>query len=154
MNRYAWQLLLLVTLLALIAAGKNLARTGASNPGPSAPVAGTSSTGALGLGAAAQTALLVGSGQSICLTFDTGSGAYTFKGCVAGGFNLTGTGTVQTIGNVVVLTDNKPDRRVSAFFFLNTQTGHATVTDIPFPGTFNTLSIFTSAFPSPPCGCP
>jgi len=154
MNRYAWQLLLLVILLALIAAGKNLARTGASNPGPTAPVT-AAATGAFvpALGAAAQTALLVGSGQSICLTFDTGSGAYTFKGCVPGGFNLSGTGTVQTIGNVVVLTDNKPDRRVSAFFMLNTQSGHATVTDIPFPGTFNTLSVFTS-FPSPPCGCP
>jgi hypothetical protein len=153
MNRYAWQLLLLVTLLALIAAGKNLSRTGASNAAPTGPVAAAANTGALPLGAAAQSAVLVGSGQSICLTFDTGSGAYTFKGCVPGGFNLSGTGTIQTIGNVVVLTDNKSDRKVSAFFLLNTQSGHATVTDIPFPGTFNTLSIFTS-FPSPPCGCP
>jgi|SRR5262245_3186754 len=151
MNRYAWQLLLLVTLLALIAAGKNLARTGASGPNP--PVTTATSSGLIGLGAAAQSAVLVGSGQSICLTFDTGSGAYSFKGCVAGGFNLTGTGTVQTIGNVVVLTDNKPDRRVSAFFFVNTQTGHATVTKIPFPGTFNTLSI-QQTFPGLPCGCP
>jgi hypothetical protein len=153
MNRYAWQLLLLVTLLALIAAGKNLARTGASNPAPTAPIGGWTSTGMAGLGAAAQSAVLVGSGQSICLTFDTGSGAYTFKGCVPGGFNLSGTGTVQTFGNVVVLTDNKPDRRVSAFFMLNTQSGHATVTDARFPGIFNTLSIFTSV-PSPPCKCP
>jgi len=153
MNRYAWQLRLLVILLALIAAGKNLARTGASSPGPTAPVTAATGVFVPASGAAAQTALLVGSGQSICLTFDTGSGAYTFKGCVPGGFNLSGTGTVQTIGNVVVLTDNKPDRRVSAFFMLNTQSGHATVTDIPFPGTFNTLSVFTSV-PSPPCGCP
>jgi len=155
MNRYAWQLLLLVTLLALIAAGKNLARTGATSPGLSAnESAATPSTAGHLLGlAAAQTAVLVNAGQSVCLTFDTGTAAYTFKACIPGGFTLTGTGTVQTIGGVAVLSDNKPDRRVQAFFYLNQGTGHASVTKIPTAGIFNSLSI-SSPFPNPTCGCP
>src|SRR5262245_34245367 len=152
MSRYAWQLLLLVTLLALIAAGKNLARTGASNPGNlgssnAAPATVASTSSMLGLAAAAQTAVLVNAGQSVCLTFDTGTAAYTFKACIPGGFTLTGTGTVQTVANVAVLTDNKPDRRVQAYFYLNQGTGHASVTQILFPGIFNSLSI-NSTFPN------
>ena len=156
MNRYAWQLLLLVTLLALIAAGKNLARTGAGNStGLSAnKTAVTTSTAGNMLGlAAAQTAVLVNAGQSVCLTFDTMTAAYTFNACIPGGFTLTGTGTVQTIGGVAVLNDNKPDRRVQAFFYLNQGTGHASVTKIPTAGIFNSLSI-SSPFPNPTCGCP
>jgi hypothetical protein len=134
-----------VTLLALIAAGKNLAKTGAPNPSSSGSTFGTAS--------AALSAVLVNAGQSVCLTFDTASAAYTFKACIPGGFNLSGTGKVQTVNNVAVLTDTKPDRRVVAYFYLNQLTGHATVTQIPGPGIFNSLSINSTA-PNPTCGCP
>ncbi len=148
MKRYGWQLLLLIGLLALIGAGKSLTKAGVRAPH-------SSSSSNLTAGAApVLSATLVAPGQSVCLTFDTASAAYTFKACIPGGFNLSGTGIVQTVNNVAVLTDNKPDRRVIAYFQLNQLTGHATVTQIPAPGIFNSLSI-VSTNPNPPaCGCP
>jgi hypothetical protein len=155
MDRYAWQLLLLIALLGLIGLGKNLARASSSDKlglasTKAVVTSGSGSGGILGLGAA-QSACLQNPGGNDWLTFDTGSGAYTFTGCNPGEFTLSGTGTVRTVNGVAVLMDTKPDRRVVAYFFLNQGTGHATVTQILAGGVFHTLSINSPA--GQPCVC-
>ena len=152
MNRYAWQLIFLLLLLVAIGAGKNLAKAGSpiTATGSTTTSAASGSSGVLGL-AAVQTACIQNFDLRNWLTFDTVSGAYTFTGCTPGQFNLSGTGTVRIVGGVAFLTDNKPDRRVSAFFNLSQGTGHATVSVLIAPGTFQTLSI-NGVFGAP-CTC-
>jgi hypothetical protein len=148
MNRYAWQLSLLLVMLAAIGTVKNLVKAG--NHRGMARVAVSGAGGVLGL-PAAQTACLQNPGGNDWLTFDTGSGVYTFTGCNPGEFTLSGTGTVKTVNGVVFLTDLKPDRKVTASFNLGTLTGHATVSMITSPGMSQTLSINSAL--GQPCVC-
>ena len=82
----------------------------------------------------------------------TQAGDYSFKNCTTGQ-TLTGTGTVRIVNNVLMLTDNRPDRRISASFFLNQLTGSATITLIPAPGIFQTTRI-NDTVPNASCSCP
>jgi len=79
------------------------------------------------------------------------SGAYTFKNC-ATGETLTGTGTVRIVNNVLMLTDNRPDRRVTASYYLNQLNGSAIVTLIPAPGVYQTTRIIDTV-PNASCSC-
>lgn len=87
-------------------------------------------------------------GQTVCLqngstdfiTFDTGTGAYTFEYCPTS-LTLTGTGVIQNVNGVISLTDSKADRRIQVRYLTNQKTGSATVVHIQSSGSSRTFSI-------------
>jgi hypothetical protein len=58
--------------------------------------------------------------------FNSTTGQYLFTRC-SDGFTLSGTGTVTMPNGIRLLTDRKPDRRISAGFSASQLTGGATI---------------------------
>jgi len=81
----------------------------------------------------------------------TQTGDYFFKNC-ATGQTLSGTGTVRLVNSVLMLTDNRPDRRITATYYLNQLNGSALITLIPAPGVFQTTRIVDTV-PGASCSC-
>jgi hypothetical protein len=84
--------------------------------------------------------------------FNTQTGAYVYIRC-RDKFTLTGTGMVRIIGNIVTLTDNRTDRRISASLNTSQMTGRANITLIPAPGVFQTI-VVNQTNPHATCVCP
>jgi hypothetical protein len=84
--------------------------------------------------------------------FNTQTGAYVYTRC-RDGFTLTGTAMVRIIGNIVTLTDSRPDRRINATFNTSQMTGRAYVTLIPAPGISLTI-VVNQTNPHATCTCP
>src|SRR5262249_24280824 len=103
----------------------------------------------LGLGATPQACLRDNTSPITLILTQTGD--YTFNNCVTGQ-TLSATGTVRIVNNVLTLTDTRPDRRISANFFLNQLTGSATITLIPAPGVYQTTRI-NDTVPNASCSC-
>jgi uncharacterized repeat protein (TIGR01451 family) len=82
--------------------------------------------------------LMDDSGKLI-LQLNSATGDYKFIAC--GGITLSGKGTLRTVGNIVQLTDNRPDRHITAGFNLGQQTGSAVITLINAPGIYQTFHI-------------
>ncbi|HEY6331625.1 MAG TPA: hypothetical protein VI756_20030 [Blastocatellia bacterium] len=83
--------------------------------------------------------------------FNSITGAYLFTRC-SDNFQLSGTGTVSEANSVLTLTDNKPDRIISASFLTNQLTGRANVTLISSPGLSQTITI-SATNPQATCSC-
>ncbi|HKV38203.1 MAG TPA: HYR domain-containing protein [Blastocatellia bacterium] len=86
------------------------------------------------------------------LSFNPQTGDYTFTRCGPGGFTITGTGTVRTVGGMIILTASQPGRKVTASFLPGQMTGKASITLNPAPGSFQTFTI-TSTNPNPSGVC-
>jgi hypothetical protein len=96
---------------------------------------------------------------TVCLTDDrTGDhisftcpgGTYTFTGG-SPLITLTGTGSVNTVNGTETLTDNKPDRRLTAGLLLSQGTGRAVIYYFPTPGIIQTFSV-SQTVPFRACG--
>jgi hypothetical protein len=96
---------------------------------------------------------------TVCLTDDrTGDhisftcpgGTYTFTGG-SPLITLTGTGSVNTVNGTETLTDNKPDRRLTAGLLLSQGTGRAVIYFFPTPGIIQTFSV-SQTIPFRACG--
>jgi predicted outer membrane repeat protein len=79
------------------------------------------------------------------------TGAYKFTRC-SDGFILSGTGTVSNVNGLTLLTDSKPDRKVTAGFSTSTLTGSATIYIQIAPGIWQTIHI-SATNPSAVCSC-
>ena len=100
-------------------------------------------------------------GQTICLkddsslnfiSWNTATGVYTV--CAAAqGVGTGGLGKVGLVNGIQTLTDNQPDRRISAGFFTGQLTGKATVVVRQAPGIWQTITI-SDTNPVPPASCP
>jgi hypothetical protein len=95
-----------------------------------------------------------------CLKDNTGSyliqwssttGAYKFTRC-SDGFILSGTGMVSNQNGLTLITDSKPDRKVTAGFNTSTLTGSATIYIQIAPGIWQTIHI-SATNPSAVCIC-
>ncbi|HKV41196.1 MAG TPA: hypothetical protein VJX67_18465, partial [Blastocatellia bacterium] len=162
MKRYLWQAVLFMSVLSVLAvvapsaAGRRIAN---AEPGArravqprSAASAPSAAVGVLGL--ANQT------GQTVCIqdnvtgnfiTFDSGTGAYTFTTCTPPLLTLTGTGVISRVSGRIILVDVKPTQRVTAAFYTNQLTGKASVSIIT-SGTSRTFGI-TDTNPRSTCVC-
>src|SRR5262249_47551140 len=87
------------------------------------------------------------------LLINSKNGNYSYTRCGAGGFTLTGTGTIQNINGILMLSHMTPTRRVMASFLTGQLTGKATIVLMPAPGVFQTLTI-NSTNPNPSLTCP
>ncbi len=86
------------------------------------------------------------------LTWDNTTGAYTFSTCT--GFTLSGTGTVQAQNSIILLSDKKPDRNVSAGFNTGQRTGSATIYFLVAPGSWQVYRIYDTTSFGNVCACP
>jgi hypothetical protein len=78
------------------------------------------------------------SGDSISI--NCGTGAYTFIGG-APVVTISGTGTLRQVNGIEMLTDSKPDRRVSAGLLLGPGSGSATIYFLVTPGVWKVYRI-------------
>lgn len=85
------------------------------------------------------------------LQFDSTTGAYLFTRC-RDGFTLAGTGKVQLVGSIIMLTDKESTCLVSAGFNTGQHTGSATITLILAPGISQTIRI-NATNPNAGCSC-
>ena len=90
--------------------------------------------------------------KGFVLTWDNMSGAYTFSTCT--GFTLTGTGTVQAQNSIIMLSDRKPDRSVSAGFNTGQRTGSAIIYVLIAPGVWQQYRIYDTTSFGNVCTCP
>jgi hypothetical protein len=65
---------------------------------------------------------------------------------------ISGTGVVRTVNGILMVTDSKPDRRVSAGFNTGQRTGSATIYIMIAPGVWQTFRI-SSTNPNAVCSC-
>jgi len=86
------------------------------------------------------------------LAFDSVSGAYQYTRC-SDGFSIAGTGAVRSVGGVLSLTDNRPDRRISAGFLTGQLTGNATIMFSVAQGVWQTFSIHDTTSFGKGCSC-
>jgi len=84
--------------------------------------------------------------------FNSTTGDYLFTVCGPNGFNLIGRGTLSVVNSIIVILDNKPDRRVSIQYNLGQLTGKATLTRVIASGIYQTYSI-NDTNPHPTCAC-
>jgi predicted outer membrane repeat protein len=84
--------------------------------------------------------------------FSSQTGAYLYTRC-RDKFTLSGTGSIKVVNNIVMLTDSRPDRKISAGFNLGQLTGRANVTLIIGPGMYVPITVFQTN-PHPTCVCP
>ena len=85
------------------------------------------------------------------LQFNSTTGAYLFTRC-KDGFTLSGTGKVQKMGSIVMLSDKRANCVVSAGFNTGQRTGSATVMLILAPGITQTIRI-NATNPYAACSC-
>ena len=85
------------------------------------------------------------------LQFNSQTGSYTYTRC-RDGFTLSGTGSVFSFSGISMLSDSKPDRRLSAGFNIGQLTGRATITLILAPGIFQTITL-NQTNPHATCVC-
>src|SRR5262249_34989296 len=83
--------------------------------------------------------------------FRSTTGAYQFTRC-SDGLMISGTGMVSTVNGILILTDSKPDRRVSAGFNTGQRTGSATIYIMIAQGGWQTFRI-SSTTPTAVCSC-
>jgi uncharacterized delta-60 repeat protein len=86
------------------------------------------------------------------LKFSSTTGYYVFEGCGSSPFSLSGKGSVRTVNGVVFLTDNKPDRKLSAGLVSGQLTGRATIMIAPAQGIYQTY-VINSTNVHPTCVC-
>jgi hypothetical protein len=91
-------------------------------------------------------------GANNIIQIDPSTGNYKFMSCGTG-FTLSGTGTINVVNSVILLTDNEPDRRVSAGFFQGQATGRATVMAKASGGVWQTFSINDTTSFGTGCSC-
>jgi len=84
--------------------------------------------------------------------FNSTTGDYMFTVCGPNGFNLVGRGTLSVVNSIIVISDSKPDRRVSIQYNLGQLTGKATLTRVIASGVYQTYSI-NDTNPHPTCAC-
>jgi hypothetical protein len=84
--------------------------------------------------------------------FSSTTGDYLFTVCGPNGFTLVGRGTLTVVNSVIVISDNKPDRRVSIQYNLGQLTGKATLMRIIAAGLYQTYSL-NDTNPHPVCAC-
>jgi 6-phosphogluconolactonase (cycloisomerase 2 family) len=85
-------------------------------------------------------------------SFSSTTGAYQFTRC-SDGFSISGTGTIRMIGSVLILTDNKPDRRISASFLNGQLTGNATIMLMVAQGVWQTFTVHDTTSLGTGCSC-
>jgi len=83
--------------------------------------------------------------------FNSANGQYKFTRC-SDGFMISGTGVVSTVNGILMLTDSKPDRRVSAGFNTGQRTGSVTIYIMIAQGVWQTFRI-SSTNPNAVCSC-
>jgi hypothetical protein len=86
------------------------------------------------------------------LQWNSTTGDYLFTHCGTNGFTLAGTGSARLANNTQSLSDNKPDRRISAGYLVNQLTGSATVIVIRAAGLTQTYHINQTNI-HPTCVC-
>jgi hypothetical protein len=86
------------------------------------------------------------------LQWNSMTGDYLFTHCGTNGFTLAGTGSARLANNTQSLSDNKPDRRISAGYLVNQLTGSATVIVIRAAGLTQTYHINQTNI-HPTCVC-
>lgn len=79
------------------------------------------------------------------------TGDYRFTRC-RDGLSVSGTGRVQVVRSVVILTDARPDHKVAASFLSGQETGAAVIVVMVAPGVFQTTAIIDTN-PSSNCLC-
>jgi hypothetical protein len=84
--------------------------------------------------------------------FNSTTGDYMFTVCGPNGFNIVGHGTLSVVNSIIVISDNKPDRRVMIQYNLGQLTGKSTLTRIIASGIYQTYSI-NDTNPHPVCAC-
>jgi hypothetical protein len=84
--------------------------------------------------------------------FNAQTGQYVYTRC-KDKFTLTGTGVVRMVGGLLILTDTRPDRRISASFNPGQLTGRVTLTLAVVPGVFQTI-VVSQTNPHATCQCP
>jgi hypothetical protein len=84
-------------------------------------------------------------------TFVAQTGAYTYTRC-RHKFTLTGTGVMRAVNGLITLTDNRPDRRISAMFNLGQLTGRSNFTLMMAPGVYQTITV-NQTNPHATCAC-
>ena len=86
------------------------------------------------------------------LQWNSTTGQYKFTRC-SDGFMIAGTGVVKLVGGIQMLTDFKPDRRISAGFNTGQRTGNATIYLQAVPGVWQSFQIVDTN-PNAVCACP
>ena len=85
------------------------------------------------------------------LSYDNTTGAYTF--CTTAGFTLTGTGVITVQNSIIMLSDKKPDRNVSAGFNTGQLTGSAVIYVLIAPGVWQVYRIHDTTSFGTVCAC-
>jgi len=84
--------------------------------------------------------------------FNSVTGAYMYTRC-SDGFSISGTGAVRSVGGVLNLIDNRPDRRISAAFITGQLTGNVTVMVNVTQGVWQTMSVHDTTSLGKGCSC-
>jgi len=85
-------------------------------------------------------------------SFNALTGTYRYTRC-SDGFSISGNGVVRSVGGILSLTDNKPDRRISASFLTGQLTGNATVMISMAPGIWQTIMLHDTTSFGTVCSC-
>jgi len=75
------------------------------------------------------------------IQFNSQTGDYLLTVCGANGFTFYGRGTVSLVGSVLMISDQRADRRVTISYLTNQLTGNATINIEVATGVFNTIRI-------------
>ena len=73
--------------------------------------------------------------------FNSQTGDYLLTVCGANGFTFSGKGKVSLVGSVLMISDQRADRRVTISYLTNQLTGNATISIEVATGVFNTIRV-------------